>query len=218
MKNNPKSYRSDKIEVSYDVTRCIHAAECTRGLPAVFDTSRRPWIQPEGADPDAIAAVIHKCPTGALHYTRSDGGAAEAIPARNSVKLDPNGPVLLRGDLQLVDATGEVVLSDTRIALCRCGASKNKPFCDNSHKDIDWKGEVTVAQAKAITPDAQPTGKFQMQPFANGPVVSQGSIAVLDAQGNQTHVLTNPAFCRCGGSVKKPFCDGTHKTNGFKSE
>ena len=76
-KDNLRHYTSEAIDVSYDARRCIHAAECIRGLPAVFDTDRRPWILPTGASADAIAAVIENCPSGALHYTRRDGGARE---------------------------------------------------------------------------------------------------------------------------------------------
>ena len=66
-----KRYTGREIEVTYDPVRCLHAAECVRGLPMVFDTSRRPWVEPDGADAEVLAAVIERCPTGALHYTRS---------------------------------------------------------------------------------------------------------------------------------------------------
>ena len=55
MSSQPKRYTSDAIDVTFDTQRCIHAAECVRGLPAVFDTSQRPWIQPANAGADANA-------------------------------------------------------------------------------------------------------------------------------------------------------------------
>ncbi|NJO05766.1 MAG: hypothetical protein HC876_09730 [Chloroflexaceae bacterium] len=136
-----RSYENDAIVVQYDVKRCIHAAECVRGLPTVFNPQRRPWIDTNGADADDIAAVIACCPTGALHYSRNDGGAAEAVPAEHSVTLEPDGPLVLRGHFQITDQAGHVLLEDTRIALCRCGASQNKPLCDGSHHTIGFAAD-----------------------------------------------------------------------------
>lgn len=71
-------YSDDAIEITYDPHRCIHAEECIRKLPAVFDSSRRPWIMPSEANADEIARVIARCPSGALHFRRSDGGPNES--------------------------------------------------------------------------------------------------------------------------------------------
>ena len=95
-----------------------------RGLPAVFDTDRRPWILPSGASADAIAAVIEKCPSGALHYTRRDGGAAETPPEQTTITPVPGGPLYVRGLVQLRAADGSLLVEDTRLALCRCGQSR----------------------------------------------------------------------------------------------
>ena len=138
MKDNLRHYTDEAIDVSYDAQRCIHAAECVRRLPAVFDTSRRPWILPSAASADAIAAVVEKCPTGALHYTRRDGGATEAPPEQTTIAPVPGGPLYVRGLIQLRSADGSLVAEDTRMALCRCGQSENKPFCDNSHIGTDF--------------------------------------------------------------------------------
>jgi uncharacterized Fe-S cluster protein YjdI/CDGSH-type Zn-finger protein len=133
LKENVRHYASEAIDITYDARRCIHAAECVRGLPEVFDTSRRPWILPGGASADAIAAVIDRCPTGALHYTRRDGGAPEAPPEQATIRPMPGGPLYVRGLIQLRSADGSPIAEDTRLALCRCGQSQNKPYCDNSH-------------------------------------------------------------------------------------
>ena len=63
-----KAYRSEKITVSFDLQRCIHARECVRGLPEVFDTEKRPWIQPDNTEPDTITTVVLRCPSGALQF------------------------------------------------------------------------------------------------------------------------------------------------------
>ena len=137
----PRSYRGKEIDVIYDIKRCIHAAECVRALPEVFDTRARPWIQPEGAEAETIAEVVRRCPTGALRYERRDGGAEEVADEGVSATLVPNGPIYLRGAISIKDADGTEILGDVRAALCRCGASENKPFCDNSHFRIQFEAE-----------------------------------------------------------------------------
>lgn len=132
MGDRVRHYTNDDIDVSYDVRRCIHAEECVRGLPAVFDTARRPWILPSAASADEIAHVIERCPSGALHFERRDGDRSEAPQQLTSIVPIPGGP-LYGGLVQMRSADGKSVFEDMRMALCRCGQSKNKPFCDNSH-------------------------------------------------------------------------------------
>ena len=110
-------------------------------LPDVFDPGRKPWIDPDRAESEQLLQVIMRCPTGALHLERSDGEQAEPTPERNTAIVERNGPVYFRGDLEIVTREGEVLLKDTRIALCRCGASENKPFCDGSHVRVGFAGD-----------------------------------------------------------------------------
>ena len=141
MKSKTLHYSGERAAVSYDVRRCIHAAECVHGLPDVFDPGRKPWIDPDRAEAEQLLQVIMRCPTGALHLERSDDEHAEPTPERNTAIVERNGPVYLRGDLEIVTGEGEVLVRDTRIALCRCGASANKPFCDGSHVRVGFAGE-----------------------------------------------------------------------------
>jgi uncharacterized Fe-S cluster protein YjdI len=136
-----KAYRADGIVVYFDPRLCIHAQACVHGLPAVFDRGRKPWIAADRAAPDEVAAVVARCPTGALHFERTDGGPAEAEPEENVVNLVPNGPLYVRGSIVVMDSEGNEVRRDTRVALCRCGQSKQKPFCDNSHVEAGFRAE-----------------------------------------------------------------------------
>lgn len=131
--NSIRHYSDDAIEISYDVHRCIHAEECIHGLPAVFDSSHRPWVMPSNGSADEIAAVISKCPSGALHFKRRDGGPNEKPEFPATVVPIPGGPLYVRGLVQIRSADGTSTFEDLRMALCRCGKSQNKPFCDNSH-------------------------------------------------------------------------------------
>ena len=67
-----KTYHGEEVDVSFDPEVCIHATKCVRGLPAVFDTARRPWITPDGAPTDAVVAQVTRCPSGALQYERHE--------------------------------------------------------------------------------------------------------------------------------------------------
>jgi len=142
-----RHYADDAIDISYDVRRCIDVAECIRGLPAVFDSSRRPWIVPSAASADAIADVIARCPSGALHFIRRDAGPSETPQKPTTIEPTPRGPYYVRGLVELRSADGSLVVEDVRMALCRCGQSHNKPFCDNSHFAANFDDPGTVPKS-----------------------------------------------------------------------
>ncbi len=134
-----REYANDRIAVSWEPHYCIHTANCLSGLPDVFDALRRPWVDISQAEADDIARVVMTCPTGALHFRRLDGGEQEPAPAETTVQPRTNGPLFVRGDVRIIDARGEVIREDTRVALCRCGGSQNKPFCDGTHRAIGFQ-------------------------------------------------------------------------------
>jgi hypothetical protein len=103
--------------------------------------ARTPLDRPENAGAQDIAEVIERYPSGALQYQRLDGGAPEAPDVPPSIRATRNGPYLVRGAVELMDADGEVVQVLNRAALCRCGQSGNKPFCDNSHLRVEFEAE-----------------------------------------------------------------------------
>lgn len=136
-----RTYATDRIEVTWEPRLCVHVGECFLGLPEVFDPRARPWVRPEAADPDAIADVVMRCPTGALHFRRLDGGPQETeLLGEVKVAALPNGPIFVQGrTVHVVDDDGNPIRVDTRVALCRCGASRRKPFCDGSHRLIGFQ-------------------------------------------------------------------------------
>ncbi|MGW0215169.1 (4Fe-4S)-binding protein [Micromonospora chokoriensis] len=111
---------------TFDGRSCLHFAECLRGLPEVFDVRARPWITPDNADSAAVAEVVERCPSGALRYALRDG-AEESPPTPTVVTVVEGGPILLHGDLTLTGRDREA-----RMALCACGRSSRRPFCDNA--------------------------------------------------------------------------------------
>jgi CDGSH-type Zn-finger protein/uncharacterized Fe-S cluster protein YjdI len=198
--------------VTYDAKRCIHAAECVRGLPGVFDPNAKPWIRPGDVDAEALAAVIHRCPSGALKLERPDGARERASPT-NSATLTPDGPTYVRGDLALLGCDGTVALADTRMALCRCGASQNKPLCDGSHRKIGFRHAGTL-HASDVPPHTIAGGRLTIRPRPDGPLMCTGPLVVAGTDG-RTAYAESTFLCRCGASANKPYCDGTHKKIGF---
>ncbi|WP_292024714.1 CDGSH iron-sulfur domain-containing protein [Maritimibacter sp. UBA3975] len=199
---------SDEITITFDGSKCIHARRCVLGLPEVFKPGTPGgWMFPGNARAEEIARVIDACPSGALGYARHDDGMEEPVPAVNTVRLWENGPNELRGDLRIADAPA------TRVLLCRCGQSKNKPFCDNSHIEVGFT--ATSEPGTQNAQDAATRGVLTITPTANGPVKIEGPVEVIAASGRQIAVSEKVFLCRCGESQNKPFCDGSHTKAGF---
>ena len=137
-------YRTAQLEVLWEPKLCIHAGNCFRGLPNVFRPQTRPWVKLEAATPDQIAEVVMRCPTGALHFERLDDGPAERPEAETTINVRPNGPLYVRGHVRIIGPGGHLIREDTRVALCRCGHSENKPFCDGTHQKVGFKAEETA--------------------------------------------------------------------------
>jgi uncharacterized Fe-S cluster protein YjdI len=139
-----RDYATEAIVVHWDSVKCMHSTNCINALPAVFDTSRRPWVdvRATGIDADAIAAAVDTCPSGALTYTRLDGvapGRAGQLPPTADdvvavVTVRRAGPLVIDGPVRVETSDGEVLGIERRVFLCRCGHSTTKPFCDGSHK------------------------------------------------------------------------------------
>lgn len=136
-----RSYQGDGIRVLWEPKLCIHIANCIRHSPGVFDPLARPWISATRATADHIAQAVESCPTGALRYERTDGGPQEAPTSPTAVQPRRNGPLFVRGELHVKDTQDNVTRTATRIALCRCGQSSNKPFCDATHRAIGFQAE-----------------------------------------------------------------------------
>lgn len=212
-----REYTGENIIVSYDAQRCIHAEECVHGIAAVFNIAARPWIQPDNGSADELAAVIDKCPTGALYYRRTDGGEEEITPPSNKITAMPNGPIYIHGNVEITLADGATA-QETRLALCTCGASENKPFCDNSHLKIGYQSELKIADNRGECDEAASAELLTVRPVTNGPNLLSGSFEISSPDDAAVFCGAKGALCRCGGSGKKPLCDGTHKRNGFQSE
>lgn len=145
MKPVTKKYSNGEVTIVWQNELCIHSTICWKkatGLPEVFNPSSRPWITPEGTATDKIIEQVDKCPSGALTYImndKSEEAKSESVSIENIIEVAPNGPLLVYGNITIIDKEGNETKKNKVTALCRCGASANKPYCDGSHTKIDFK-------------------------------------------------------------------------------
>jgi CDGSH-type Zn-finger protein len=182
-------------------------------VPESFDPAAKPWIQPDQGAAEALADAVNRCPSGALSMKYADGTSAMVFPDLNTCDVTRDGPYYLRGNLVLKQ-WDEVVARDTRMALCRCGASQNKPFCDNSHKNTGFAHSGALRFSKGAPPAIDLTAPLMLRQSPNGPMQCTGPLTLRDTAGQSAFAITT-ILCRCGGSQNKPYCDGTHKKIGF---
>lgn len=136
------TYTNGEVTIIWKKELCTHSKNCWRQLGSVFKPGERPWIRPEGSDTDSIKAQIDRCPSGALSYRMNSEPAQPeraALAEGMRIEASPDGPLLVKGDCTIVHPDGRVELREKSTALCRCGASGNKPFCDGAHRRIGFR-------------------------------------------------------------------------------
>jgi CDGSH-type Zn-finger protein/uncharacterized Fe-S cluster protein YjdI len=204
--------RGRNVLLRFEGKRCIHSRHCVLGAPGVFRANvKGAWLNPDGASVEELVAIAHDCPSGAITYDRLDGGPAEGPPPVNVIRIRENGPLAVHAKIEL-EGRGAML----RATLCRCGASKNKPYCDGSHVALSF-----VASGEPMTQPSEPLvqrdGLLAIAPTANGPLSVRGNVEVCSGTGRTVTRVSQARLCRCGGSANKPFCDGTHARIGFRS-
>ena len=205
-----RTYETERIAVHWDSARCIHTRRCIEALPEVFDPQRRPWIDVTRAESDALADAVERCPTGALRHARLDGAEDERPASPATATPIDDGPLMVRGDLRVVGPDGETITEETRLTLCRCGNSRNQPFCDNSHVDGGFRSseyEARLSAGEAATPG----GPTTITATRDGSLHFEGHVVVEDVRGERLGEGDDLWLCRCGRSAAKPFCDGSHR-------
>ena len=203
----------------WDSSRCIHTGICLRRLPSVFDVQARPWVDLDGADADAVAEAVGRCPTGALRYERLDGAEQEQ-PERPTVVIPiEDGPLLMVGDLDVRDADGEQITREARLTLCRCGMSRNQPFCDNSHLRRNWEsGPTNEPEDDWPAPrEGAADGPTQVIAKRDASLDLRGHLRIYHSDGEPIAEVGRALLCRCGQSRNKPFCDGSHADSEFRT-
>ena len=201
------------LTLIYEGRKCIHSRFCVTWGPKVFIANvKGPWINPDAMSTDALTEIAHVCVSGAIRYKRKDGQPDEAPPPVNLISVREGGPYAIRADIRLDGAPA----SSYRYTLCRCGASKNKPFCDGSHHEVNFAASGEPPTGKA---DMLPVrdGPLAIDPQVDGPLQVRGNLEIISGTGRVVARVESAKLCRCGHSNTKPFCDGSHARVGFKS-
>ena len=144
MKNTKKEYSNGEITIVYQADLCIHSEVCSKGLASVFQPGTQPWIKIAAASKEEIMQQVQKCPTQALSFyvnipEKEEREEPIALESGLKVKVLSKGPLMVEGPITLVNTNGQREIKSGETYFCRCGTSKNKPFCDGSHNVIDFE-------------------------------------------------------------------------------
>jgi CDGSH-type Zn-finger protein len=181
--------------------------------PSVFKANTPgEWICPDTVSAEALVGVALSCPSGAIRFVRHDGGAEEAVPAVNQLRIRENGPYAVHAALQIGGQP-----DGFRATLCRCGLSGNKPWCDGSHVAAAFTASGEP-KSSAVEPLAVRDGVLQVTPLRNGPLEVNGNLEICAGTGRTVARVTEARLCRCGQSRNKPFCDLSHVAAGFTAD
>ena len=143
MPKTAHKYTNGDVTIVWKPDTCIHSTLCWKGLKEVFNPAERPWIKPEGAATEKIIEQVRKCPSGALSYFMNNEEGKEIVAEKAeilNIEISPNGPVLIKTECAIKHSDGREEIKTGTTALCRCGQSSNKPYCDGTHRKIDFKG------------------------------------------------------------------------------
>jgi CDGSH-type Zn-finger protein/uncharacterized Fe-S cluster protein YjdI len=204
--------RSPSGTIRFYAQRCIHSRNCVLDRPDVFVPNvEGAWIYPGKATPGELASLARNCPSGAIQYDLPEGTPGESAPLVNTVRVRENGPLAFHAPLAIAGSDAGL-----RATLCRCGASAHKPFCDGSHATVGFTASGEIAACDS-TPLAQRDGTLAIEPVVGGPLHVSGNLEVVTGTGKTVNRVTETWLCRCGHSQNKPYCDGSHKTAGFRT-
>lgn len=139
-KDKRRNYVGKQITIHDNRSICSHAGHCTDGLASVFRMKEKPWIDPDGAEAEAIIETVRQCPSGALSYSIEDVEHRDQ-EREPTISVSKDGPYHVSGSIEPKDQAWGEGASQEHYTLCRCGASKNKPICDGTHWQVKFTDE-----------------------------------------------------------------------------
>ncbi len=142
MDNFSKEHSNGEVTVVWKPRLCIHSGICVRGLAMVFQPHEKPWIKMDGASTESIIEQVKACPSGALSFFMNHENVSDAQMDAKTIEVQvlKNGPYLVRGEIIIQHSDGSSEVKESSTALCRCGASLKKPYCDGAHRNINFEG------------------------------------------------------------------------------
>jgi CDGSH-type Zn-finger protein len=132
------NYVGENITIHDNRGVCSHRGYCTDNAPDVFRMGVEPWIDPDTQDERETIQVVKMCPSGALSYTKN-GILYDKWDHEQGIMITKDGPYDVQGYVELVDPDGNAPESKDHYTLCRCGHSKNKPFCNGQHWYVNFE-------------------------------------------------------------------------------
>ena len=148
---------------------------------------------------------------------KDPGDRKQVMSQENKITSIVDGPLHVTGQIELLDSNGELLQKTEELYLCRCGNSKNKPYCDGQHEATGFRDDGKFVNPPASQDDLDNTGVLEIKVQANGPLIFRGATRIEDTQGKKI-VRKVAGLCRCQHSNNRPFCDGTHAKIGFAAK
>jgi len=217
MSDNVKEFKGQDIAVHWNKKLCIGIGECGRATGNFVVGGRDPWMNPDEAkDAAEVKNVCERCPSGALTASLNGHSADETAPPENTIHVGYNGPLFIKGELEIDGAPEDGPGTQFRAALCRCGQSKNMPFCDNSHIEAGFRDKGAVGRSGDA--DIEAGGPLKVTPMKDASNIVSGNLTIYASGGRKVWQGKRVSLCRCGASKNKPFCDGSHKEISFKAD
>lgn len=154
--NKERRYSNEDITVTWRPSKCIHVTTCYRELIEVFNPRKRPWVNMKGASTEEIIRVVDLCPTDALTYEWNDEKKQKQVkkeikkeePVKDRIEVEAaevrvmhNGPLLVKGKFKIIGSSGTELKQMKMATFCRCGKSQKMPFCDGTHRKINFSAE-----------------------------------------------------------------------------
>src|SRR5450631_382724 len=207
----------DNGTIYFNAQRCVHSRHCVLGEPEVFQANREgDWIFPDKATAERVNRVALNCVSGAIRFERNDGGENEVAPEVNQIRMRENGPLAVNAAITLVAADG-ATNNELRVTLCRCGKSKNMPFCDRSHVAAGFvaSGETLTRPSPQLERRA---GPLVVTPLRNGPLDVRGAAELCTGTRRTIDRTLVVRLCRCGQSNDYFLCDGNHRATNFEAD
>jgi pyruvate oxidase len=215
IRDQQDNYEGKEVEIIDNRGICSHAAFCTSGLPSVWRSSVEPWIDPDGAPQQDILNTIHKCPSGALSY-RLSGKIHNQFHDTPEIFISRDGPYYVRGFIELQDTEFLEGASPEHFTLCRCGKSKNKPFCDGTHWYADFRDDEGLTISRARRAEVEKTREEwtsvgAVEDFTEDKIhsvnVGNKEIALVRT-GDKFHALTARCPHQGGPLAEGTLCEG----------
>jgi len=135
----------------------------------------------------------------------------------HTIYVRANGPLILKGNIIVIkDVDNNILLKHSEAFLCRCGQSKNKPFCDGAHKQSGFIDDAVFKDEKSekLNNDSSKVSELLITVRDNAMLIAKGPMTIQSEDMESITTRNKAALCRCGISENKPFCDASHKAGG----